>query len=109
MSTCMLKGDGRRRGQLLLEGLTLWGIGWQGLDVVDRTWGTVVISCHQWSSVVISGHQWSSVVISGHQRRRTLIHDRLEVLIRGTFEDPHDLLELISWVRPCGEEGRAPW
>jgi hypothetical protein len=99
MSTCMLKGDGRRRGQLLLEGLTLWGIGWQGLDVVDRTWGTVVIS----------GHQWSSVVISGHQRRRTLIHDRLEVLIRGTFEDPHDLLELISWVRPCGEEGRAPW
>jgi hypothetical protein len=22
MSTCMLKGDGRRRGQLLLEGLT---------------------------------------------------------------------------------------
>jgi|LauGreDrversion4_1035100.scaffolds.fasta_scaffold155401_1 hypothetical protein len=99
MSTCMLKGDGRRRGQLLLEGLTLWGIGWQGLDVVDRTWGTVVIS----------GHQWSSVVISGHQRRRTLIHDRLEVLIRGTSEDPHDLLELISWVRPCGEEGRAPW
>jgi hypothetical protein len=72
MSTCMLKGDGRRRGQLLLEGLTLWGIGWQGLDVVDRT----------------------------------LIHDRLEVLIRGTFEDPHDLLELISWVRPF-EQGTS--
>ena len=57
MSTCMLKGVGRRRGQLLLEGLTLWGIGWQGLDVVDRTWGTVVISGHQRSSEVISGHQ----------------------------------------------------